>query len=748
MIVHVPNRRLLNLALIGFLSVLALCPTRPVKASSDDPPAPFGSVPSRQQLAWQKKEMVAFTHFNMNTFTDREWGIGHEDPANFNPAALDCSQWIRVLKAAGFKEVILTAKHHDGFCLWPSAYTDHSVKSSPWKGGKGDVVKEFSDACAAQGVSCGLYLSPWDRTSALYGDSPKYNAYYVNQLTELLTHYGDISEVWFDGANGEGPNGKKQVYDWDRFFATVDKYAPNAVVFGGSPTSGTGIRWSGNEAGYGTRTDWNHDGNNPNAAGWFPEECDTSIRPGWYYHPDQDTQIKSVNKLLDIYYGSVGRGGVLLLNVPPDRRGLISDGDVARLSEFHAALQSIFSTNLAAGKSVTATNVRGKSADFAAANLTSSDYDHYWATDDVAHAASFTVDLKQPTAFNNIVLQEYIPLGQRVAEFTVDALVDGQWQQVGEGTTIGYKRILWIPRVTASKVRVNITKSLACPVITKFALYNGPRDASVEPVSLIAFKPATASNVHGNQTEFGADKAVDDDLETRWATDDGTSDCWLQVDAKEPSTMGKLKLSEWAPRIQQFQLEYKLQESDPWSVAMVGTSVGDSYSRNFPPVKARFVRLHILKASDAPTLWEFGVYAPDASQLTAEHSLLEAKVATASNVHSNDPNFGADKAVDGDVTSRWATDDGTSECWLQVDVGSPARIGRVGIMEFDPRIQKFQIEYKVAQADQWQIAYSGNSAGTNFSADFPTVTARFVRLHVLSTSAAPTIYEFQAFAPK
>jgi len=591
-------------------------------AVAAQPPAPFGSVPSEQQLAWQKLEMVGFAHFNVNTFTGNEWGSGHEDPSVFNPTALDCSEWARAFKNAGFKELIITAKHHDGFCLWPSAYTDHCVKNSPWKNGKGDVLREFSEACAQLGIKCGLYLSPWDRNSAYYGDSPRYNQYYLNQLTEILTHYGDITEVWFDGACGEGPNGKIQEYDWASYYSTVAKRAPHAVMFNGSATSGRGVRFSGNEAGFAARSNWNHDGNNPNSAGWYPVECDVSIRPGWYYHPDQNRQIKSVDDLLDIYYGSVGRGAVLLLNVPPDRRGLISEADIARLNEFHAALQSIFARDLAAGKPVTATNVRSRSKAFSPDNLTSKDYDRYWATDDDTRTASFEVNLGKPSSFNNIVLQEYIPLGQRVSAFTVEALIDNQWKQIAAGTTIGYKRILWIPRVMAPKVRVNITNSLAAPVLTKFGLFNGPRDVVIAPTSLIAQKPATASNVHGNQTEFGPDKAVDGDMETRWATDDATSECWLQADAGDAVTMGKVRIAEFAPRIQQFRIEYKLQPADEWKVALDGTTAGRDYVKSFPPVIARFVRLHILKASEAPTIWEFQVFGPSLPPPNEIHNSL------------------------------------------------------------------------------------------------------------------------------
>ena len=673
-------------------------------------------------------------------------GPWHRNPKTFNPTGLDAGQWVHALKDAGFKEVILTAKHHDGFCLWQTAYTDHSVKSSLWEGGKGDVVKDFTDACHAQGVNAGIYLSPWDRNSPLYGDSPAYNKHYVEQLTELLTHYGPITEVWFDGANGEGPNGKKQSYDWDAFFATVIKLAPNAVMFNGSPTDGHGVRFAGNEQGYAQKTNWNHDGIAPNGAGWYPAECDVSIRPGWFYHTSDDGSIKSLSQLIDIYYGSVGRGAVMLLNVPPNRGGRFTDGDIARLTEFHEALGKIFAHDLASGLPVTATNTRGGDARYSPANLTTGKDGAYWATDDAVTTAAATVDLGEPTVFNNVLLQEDIALGQRVAAFTVDAYSDGSWKQVAQGTTIGYKRILWFPRVTASKVRVSVTNSLACPVLTRLALYNSPFDAKVAPVSLLAQKPATASNVHGNETQFGPDKAVNNDDQTRWATDDATKDCWLQVDCGQTVAMGSIGFTEFSPRIKKYRIEYKIGEAAPWQIAAVGTGAG---TKSFPPVEARFVRLHILDASDAPTIWEFTAFPPSADQKpsTEPKSLLLFKDATASSVHGNDANYGAEMAIDGDMNTRWATDDGTKECWLQADAGAPITFGSARIREFDPRITKFQIEYKAQAADDWKIAYSGTNAGTDFKTGFPPVTARYVRLHILDASNAPTIYEFGVYPP-
>ena len=329
-------------------------------------------VPTPQQAAWQQMELTAFLHFGINTFTGREWGDGQEDPAIFNPTELDAEQWVRSLKDAGFKMVLLTAKHHDGFCLWPTATTKHSVASSPWKNGQGDVVKELRNACDKYDMKFGVYLSPWDRNAECYGDSPKYNEFFIRQLTELLTNYGEVHEVWFDGANGEGPNGKKQVYDWDAFYKTIQQLQPKAVM----AIMGDDVRWVGNEKGLGRETEWSatvltpaiyaRSGENNKRLGvfskaedlgsramlekatelfWYPSEVDVSIRPGWFYHAEEDSKVKSLKHLADIYFQSVGYNSVLLLNIPPDRRGLINEADVQRLNEFAAYREKIFTNN-------------------------------------------------------------------------------------------------------------------------------------------------------------------------------------------------------------------------------------------------------------------------------------------------------------------------------------------------------------------------------------------------------------------
>ena len=440
-------------------------------------------VPTPGQLQWQKMELTAFLHFGINTFTGEEWGSGKEDPALFNPSALDAGQWVRTLKNAGFRMVILTAKHHDGFCLWQTKTTSHSVASSPWKNGKGDVVKELREACERYGMKFGVYLSPWDRNAACYGDSPKYNDFFVRQLTELLTNYGKVDEVWFDGANGEGPNGKKQIYDWDAFFKTVRRLQPDAVT----AIMGDDVRWVGNEKGIGRETEWSATVRTPsvysrasennkrlgisstspdlgsrdmlakaNELFWYPSEVDVSIRPGWFYHKEQDSQVKSLKHLMEIYYQSVGYNSVLLLNIPPDKRGLISEVDVARLKEFADYRERVFASDKIVGG------------------------DDMWRA---APQSSKTYQLKGNSSVNLVMLQEDVARGQRVEKFTVEALTPQGWQTVGHGTTVGYKRLLRIPEVKASAIRITVDECRLEADICRIGVYYAPpladEDASV-----------------------------------------------------------------------------------------------------------------------------------------------------------------------------------------------------------------------------------------------------------------------------
>ncbi len=419
--------------------------------------------PSPSQLAWQRDELAMFIHFGVNTFTDREWGDGTESPTIFNPTALDARQWARSARAAGFHAMVLTAKHHDGFCLWPTATTRHSVASSPWRGGAGDVVREFVDACRAEGLRPGLYLSPWDRNAPAYGDSPRYNDMYAAQLTELLTRYGDIHEVWFDGANGEGPNGKRQQYDWPRVWTLVKRLQPASVIFS---DAGPDLRWIGNERGVAGTTNWSTVDPSivpvPGMSGdevmrslqqgdrdgtvWRPGETDVSIRPGWFHHVAEDARVKSADDLVDIYFSSVGRNSKLLLNVPPTTAGLLHDVDVTRLAGMHERLGSIFSKDLAA------------------------DVTPRWKMLGPTTAVG-TMLFDRPRAIGIVDLREDITQGQRVASYAVEGLAGNSWKPLSRGTTIGFRKLDRCAATTVRGVRVSISDSTEMPLPVAIKLY-------------------------------------------------------------------------------------------------------------------------------------------------------------------------------------------------------------------------------------------------------------------------------------
>jgi alpha-L-fucosidase len=428
-----------------------------------------GAKPTSEQLAWQQAELSLFLHFGINTFTDREWGEGAEDPRLFNPVDLDAAQWAQTAKDAGFKYAILTAKHHDGFCLWPTKLTEHCVRSSPWQGGKGDVVGEFVKAFRAKGIKIGLYLSPWDRHEQSYGDSPSYNRFYIAQLTELLTQYGEIAEVWFDGANGEGPNGKRQVYDWQAYYSTIKRLQPKALI----AITGPDIRWVGNEDGFAAETEWSIRKPDPNIhlgtpnEIWWPAECDVSIRPGWFWHPIQDAKVKPLDQLIDIYFRSVGRNSVLLMNVPPNTKGLIADSDVARLREWRTWLDATFKTDFAQGKKAVATSEIKK---FEAKFVTDANPKTYWSPE-IVLPGSIEIDLGRDTLIDVAMIQENVVDGQRIGAYRIEAQVDGAWRDVSSGTTIGYKKLDRFDPVKASRVKLTILSARGTPQISKIGLF-------------------------------------------------------------------------------------------------------------------------------------------------------------------------------------------------------------------------------------------------------------------------------------
>lgn len=474
-------------------------------------PAPLLPLPEQKQVDWQRMETYAFIHFGLNSFCDREWGYGDTDPKMFNPKRLDCEQWVKTLIAAGMKGVILTAKHHDGFCLWPFEGNDYNVSKSPWRNGKGNVVKELSEACKKHGLKFAVYLSPWDRSRADYG-SPSYVDYFHSQLRDLLTNYGPVFEVWFDGANGgDGYYGgardkrtidRKNYYNYPRIYQILDSLQPQAVVFS---DGGPGCRWVGNEKGFAGETNWAFIPKNtvypgypnypelqfgyPDGDQWTAAECDVSIRPGWFYHPEEDDKVKSAEQLADLYYRSVGHNATLLLNFPVDRNGLINPIDSANAVNFHKLIQRELGNNLVAGMKPKVSNERG--GQFTAQALTDGSWDTYWATGDGVTSADITFTFKKAQKMNRIMLQEYIPLGQRVKKFAVEWLdKNGTWKAVEQGeetTTIGYKRLLRFLTVETKGLRVHILDSRGPICMNNIGVYYGGEDAQ------LTWSPATVA---------------------------------------------------------------------------------------------------------------------------------------------------------------------------------------------------------------------------------------------------------------
>lgn len=469
-------------------------------------------TPSGRQLHWQRLETTAFVHFGLNTFYNQEWGQGTEDPRRFNPTLLNTDQWAKEISEAGFKMLIMTCKHHDGFCMWPSKYTNHTVASSPWLQGRGDLVKEVSESCKKYKLKFGIYLSPWDRHEPSYGNSAEYNKYFLNQLTELLTNYGTIDEVWFDGACGEGTNGKKQVYDWESYYLLIRKLQPNAVI----AVMGPDVRWVGTESGYGRETEWSvvpyqlsnqdkiaddsqqtalkegfeppGDMENQDLGSrqkireaknliWYPSEVDVSIRPGWFWHESENGRVKTPEKLLDIYFSSVGRNSLLLLNIPPDSTGLINEADIRSLKTWKNAIQSIFKDNLAKGGTIkTADNSLNIST------LTDNNDTTSW-NPEIKSTFSFELELKKVSDFDVLLLQENISKGQRIEHFKLEAWINDSWKQVAEGTTVGYKRLLRFSTVKTNKVRFTIAHSRLEPQLSEFGLYRQLPVVSANPAS-------------------------------------------------------------------------------------------------------------------------------------------------------------------------------------------------------------------------------------------------------------------------
>jgi alpha-L-fucosidase len=464
-------------------------------------PAPFGPVPSARQLRWHALEYYGFLHFTVNTFTGKEWGYGDEAESVFAPTSFDADQIVRAAAAGGMAGLILTCKHHDGFCLWPSRYTEHSVKGSPWRDRRGDVVREIAEACRAHGLKFGVYLSPWDRNHPEYG-RPAYIRYYRDQLRELLTGYGPLFEVWFDGANGGdgfygGARERREIdrrtyYDWETTWQLVRELQPDACMFS---DAGPDVRWVGNEQGIAGDPCWHTldrerfvpgeaetqvlNGGQRAGSQWVPAECDVSIRPGWFYHQAEDDRVRTPENLMDLYFQSVGRGASLLLNLPPDGRGQLPAPDVRSLAAFHDRLKEIFAKDLAEDARIQASQTRGCDDAFAPANLLDGNPATYWSTDDAVTAAEVVLVFAQPITFNVVSLREYLPLGQRIDRYALDVDRHGTWQEYAQGTAIGNRRLLRGTDCATARVRLRILSGPVRPALSALSLHFDPRPPNV-----------------------------------------------------------------------------------------------------------------------------------------------------------------------------------------------------------------------------------------------------------------------------
>ncbi len=469
-------------------------------------PKPYGPLPTKGQLQWQETEMYCIIHFGPDTYTDKEWGYGDEKPEIFNPTHFDAMQIVGAAKAGGFKGINVVAKHHDGFCLWPTKTTEHNISKSPYKNGKGDILREYREACDKLGMKMGVYCSPWDRNSALYGKPEYVTDVYRKQLTELYSNYGPLFIVWHDGANGGdgyygGAREKRTIdrstyYGWDETWGIARKLQPNAVIFG---DVGPDVRWVGNEKGHAGETCWaaytphapdsgkmpgngyvkDYEATEGHRDGkyWMPAECDVSLRPGWFYHKEQDEKVKSPDTLLSLYYQSVGRGACLDLGLSPDRRGMLNDNDVKSLKGFGTILKQTFATNLAKGATLTASNVRGGNLQkFGPSHLLDDDRYSYWATDDKIKMPQLVLDLHKKKSFNVIRLRENIKLGQRIEKVAIDAWQNGKWEQIATATSIGGNRLINLPKnINTNKIRLRVIKASVCIALSDFGLYNEVR---------------------------------------------------------------------------------------------------------------------------------------------------------------------------------------------------------------------------------------------------------------------------------
>jgi alpha-L-fucosidase len=520
-------------SLIATSLAASAVPAIPALARAGAAPKPYGAVPSPRQWRWHGREQYAFVHFSINTFTDKEWGFGDEDPKLFDPKDFDADQIVAAAKAGGLEGLILTAKHHDGFCLWPTTRTEHCIRNSPYKDGKGDIVREMADACRRAKLPFGVYLSPWDRNHPEYG-RPAYVEYFRAQLTELCTRYGELFEVWFDGANGgDGYYGgarearkidAPRYYDWPSIVALVHKLQPNACTF---DPLGADIRWVGNEDGIAGDPCWPTMPNKPydqkegnsgvrGGALWWPAETDVSIRPGWFYHADEDSKVKGPERLIRLYDESVGRGTNLNLNIPPDRRGRIPDQDVKILKSFGDAIRATFARDLAQGAVAHASHSRGPG--FEPARVLDGNRETYWAAPDGVTSPTLTLDLKPGTRFDVIRLREYLPLGVRVTRFAVDAEFDGSWRTLAEHECISAQRVIRLDApIAPRRVRLRIVEAPVCPVISEFALFRAV--APVPVAAIVSTDPSVLDVTRWtivSASAPGAEKLLDNEAASIW----------------------------------------------------------------------------------------------------------------------------------------------------------------------------------------------------------------------------------------
>ena len=649
-----------------------------------DSPAPVLPIPSERQLAWHELEYYGFVHFNMNTFSDMEWGMGDEKPEQFNPTELDSRQWAKTAKDAGMKGIIITAKHHDGFCLWPSAYTEHSVKNSPWKEGKGDLIKELSDACQEYGLKFGIYYSPWDRNHPHYGQ-PEYITYMHNQLKELLSNYGDIFEVWFDGANGGtgyygGANENRYVdkltyYDWPKTYDLVRELQPGAVMFS---DGGPDVRWVGNEEGFAYETTWSnlmrdsvyagmpeypekYASGQENGSHWVPAEADVSIRPGWYYHAYEDHKVKTLPQLLDIYYNSIGRNAALLINFPVDRRGLIHEKDVEQIMKLSTKIKEDFAVDLAQKAKLSASNERGRG--FEIKQVLNEDKNKYWAAEDGVIHNEILIQFPKNQSINRFLMQEHIALGQRVKAFTLEAKTEKGWKLIHSGTTIGAKRILRFEDVETDALKFTITDAKASPTLSRIGVYHAPA-LLIEPLLKRDKSGAVTLDVPGSNV-----------------------DIYYTLDGSQPST--------------------------------------NSQKYEGPIMINQAVTLKTI-SHDAASAKESEVLALDLDMAKAKWKVI----------HS-DPN--AEKAIDEDPTSFWKSDNNE----IMIDLGES--ISLKGFTYLPPQnrfmsgvIMKYVFESSL-DGKNWKVLNSGEFSNIRNnpikqSVRFEPVEARYIRLKSLQTT--------------